>query len=155
MPVAYLPSPASEVWHLGVIPVRAYAVCMAAGVAAALWLTDRRYRRAGGQAGVILYLATVAVPVGLAGARLYSVLTNFGLYFGPGRDWTDVFRVWQGGLGIAGAVAAGAIAAWVYCRRSGRAPGGWPAGVCHLPAGVPLPVIAGLAGGGRDQLRDR
>jgi prolipoprotein diacylglyceryl transferase len=119
MPVAYLPSPASEVWHLGVIPVRAYALCIAAGVAAALWLTDRRYRRAGGQAGVILDLATVAVPVGLVGARLYSVLTNFGLYFGPGRDWTDIFRVWQGGLGIAGAVAAGALAAWAYCRRSG------------------------------------
>ncbi len=119
MPVAYLPSPASSVWHLGAIPVRAYALCMVAGVVAALWLTDRRYLRAGGQAGVILDLATVAVPVGLVGARLYSVLTNFGLYFGPGRDWTDVFRVWDGGLAIAGAVAAGAIAAWVYCRRSG------------------------------------
>lgn len=117
--MAYLPSPASAVWHLGVIPVRAYALCMVTGVVAALWLTNRRYRRAGGQAGVILDLATVAVPVGLVGARLYSVLTNLGLYFGRGRDWTDLFRVWDGGLGIAGAVVAGAIAAWLYCRRSG------------------------------------
>ena len=140
MPVAYIPSPASAVWHLGSIPVRAYALCMVAGVVAALWLTDKRYRGAGGQAGVILDVATVAVPVGLVGARLYSVLTNFGLYFGPGRDWTDVFRVWDGGLGIAGAVVAGAIAAWVYCRRSGLAIG--PIALAAAPALAVAQAIA-------------
>ncbi|MGO8958310.1 MAG: prolipoprotein diacylglyceryl transferase family protein [Streptosporangiaceae bacterium] len=140
MPVAYLPSPASAVWQLGPIPVRAYALCMVAGVVAGLWLTDRRYRGAGGQPGVILDLATVAVPVGLVGARLYSVLTNFGLYFGPGRDWTDVFRVWDGGLGIAGAVVAGGIAAWVYCRRSGREIG--PIAVAAAPALAVAQAIA-------------
>ena len=119
MPVAYLPSPASAVWHLGVIPVRAYALCMVAGVVAGLWLTDRRYRKAGYRPGVILDMATIAVPVGLLGARLYSVLTNVDRYFGAGRDWTDALRVWDGGMGVAGAVAAGALAAWAYCRRTG------------------------------------
>lgn len=140
MPVAYLPSPASAVWHLGTIPLRAYALCMVAGVLAGLWLTDRRYRAAGGRPGVILDMATVAVPVGLVGARLYSVLTNFGLYFGPGRDWTDVFRIWEGGLGIAGAVAAGALAAWAYCRRSGIEIG--PVALAAAPA---LPVAQAIA----------
>ncbi len=119
MPVAYIPSPASAVWHLGTIPVRAYALCMIAGVLAGLWLTDRRYRRAGYPPGVILDVATIAVPVGLIGARIYSVLTNLHRYTGPGRDWTDVLRVWDGGMGVAGAVAAGALAAWIYCRRTG------------------------------------
>jgi prolipoprotein diacylglyceryl transferase len=119
MPVAYLPSPASGVWHLGVIPVRAYALCVLAAVLVGLWLTDRRYRRAGGRPGVILDVATIAVPVGLIGARTYSVLTDFQRYFGPGRDWTDVLRVWDGGMGVAAAVAAGAVAAWAYCRRTG------------------------------------
>ncbi len=64
-------------------------------------------------------MATVAVPVGLLGARIYSVLTNFHRYFGSGRDWTDVLRVWDGGMGVAGAVAAGALAAWAYCHRKG------------------------------------
>ena len=130
----------AAVWHLGAIPVRAYALCMVAGVVAALWLTDRRYRRAGGQPQVILDVATVAVPVGLVGARLYSVLTNFGLYFGPGRDWTDVFRVWDGGLGIAGAVVAGAIAAWAYCRRSGLEIG--PIALAAAPALAVAQAIA-------------
>jgi prolipoprotein diacylglyceryl transferase len=119
MPVAYLPSPPSAAWHLGALPVRAYALCMVAGVAAALWLTDRRYRKAGGKPGTILDLATVAVPAGLIGARIFSVVTDFHRYFGPGRDWTDVLRVWEGGMGIAGAVAAGAVAAWAYCRWTG------------------------------------
>lgn len=132
MPVAYLPSPAVAVWHLGAIPVRAYALCMVAGVVVALWLTDRRYRKATGRRGVILDLATVAVPVGFVGARVYSVLADSGLYFGRGRDWTDVFRVWQGGMGIAGAVAAGALAAWVYCRQTGIEVG--PVALAAAPA---------------------
>lgn len=117
MPAAYLPSPASAVWHLGAIPVRAYALCMVFGVVVGLWLTDRRYRNAGGPPGLVLDLATVAVPVGLVGARIYNVLTNYHQYFGPGRDWTDLLRVWDGGMGVAGAVAADGIAAWLYCRR--------------------------------------
>lgn len=132
MTLAYLPSPASGVWHLGMIPVRAYALCVLAAVAAGLWLTDRRYRRAGGDPGLILDLATVAVPVGLIGARAYSVLTDVGRYFGPGRDWTDVLRVWDGGMGVAAAVAAGTIAAWVYCRRTGVEVG--PVALAAAPA---------------------
>jgi prolipoprotein diacylglyceryl transferase len=140
MPVAYLPSPASAVWHLGAIPVRAYALCMVLGVVAGLWLTDRRYRKAKGRPGVILDVATVAVPVGLLGARLYSVLSNFHLYFGPGRDWTDVLRVWDGGMGVAGAVAAGALAAWWYCRRAGIEIG--PVALAAAPA---LPVAQAIS----------
>jgi prolipoprotein diacylglyceryl transferase len=132
MAVAYLPSPVTGVWHLGMIPVRAYAVCVLAAVVAGLWLTDRRYTRAGGQPGVILELATVAVPVGLIGTRLYSVLTDSGRYFGPGRDWTDLLRVWDGGMGMAAAVAAGAVAAWVYCRRIEVEPG--PVALAAAPA---------------------
>jgi prolipoprotein diacylglyceryl transferase len=129
---AYLPSPASAVWHLGVIPVRAYALCVLAAVLAGLWLTDRRYRRSGGRPGVILDIATVAVPVGLIGARAYSVLTDLHRYFGPGRDWTDVLRVWDGGMGVAAAVAAGAVAAWAYTRRMGVEVG--PVAVAAAPA---------------------
>jgi prolipoprotein diacylglyceryl transferase len=132
MAVAYLPSPATGVWHLAIIPVRAYALCVLAAVVTGLWLTDRRYRRAGGQPGVILDLATVAVPVGLVGARAYSVATDFGRYFGPGRDWTDLLRVWDGDMGVAGAVAAGAVAAWAYCRRTGVAVG--PIALAAAPA---------------------
>jgi prolipoprotein diacylglyceryl transferase len=132
MPAAYLPSPASAVWHWGAIPVRAYALCMVAGVVVGIWLTGRRYRKAGYRPAVILDVATIAVPVGVLGARIYSLLTNSDRYFGPGRDWTDALRVWDGGMGVAGAVAAGALAAWVYCNRTGIEIG--PVALAAVPA---------------------
>jgi prolipoprotein diacylglyceryl transferase len=117
MSVAYLPSPARGAWHLGPVPVRAYALCAIAGVVIALWLTDRRYRRMGGPQGMIWDVATVAVPAGLIGARAYTVATSFGSYFGRGSDWVSVFRIWDGGLGLAGLFAAAALGAWAWCRR--------------------------------------
>jgi prolipoprotein diacylglyceryl transferase len=121
MPVAYLPSPARGLWHLGPVPVRAYALCIVLGVVVALWITDRRYRAMGGPPRMILDVATVAVPAGLIGARLYSVLTSLRLYFGPGGDWVSVFRIWDGGLGMTGLAGASAAGAWAYCRRRGYA----------------------------------
>jgi prolipoprotein diacylglyceryl transferase len=118
MPTAFLPSPASAAWQLGPVTVGAFMLCTVAGVVAGLWLTDYRYRNAGGLHGTVLNVATVAVPVGLVGARLYSVVTNYHLYVGDHRDWVNALRIWDGGLGVAGAVAAGALAAWWYCRRN-------------------------------------
>lgn len=140
MPAAFLPSPASSVWHLGPLPVRAFALCMVAGVLAGLWLTDRRYRKAGGHEDVILKVATVAVPVGIVGARIYSVVTSYRLYLGSGHDWVDVLRFWNGGLGVAGAVAAGALATWLYCRQRGIELG--PLALAAAPA---LPVAQAIA----------
>jgi prolipoprotein diacylglyceryl transferase len=118
MSVAYLPSPGRGIWHLGPVPVRGYALCAILGVLVALWLTDRRYRRMGGPRGMILDVATYAVPAAIIGARVYGVLTDYPQYFGAGRDWVSVFRIWDGGMGTAGMVAAGTLGAWLYCRVS-------------------------------------
>ncbi len=64
-------------------------------------------------------IAVWAVPFGLVGGRLYHVITDYELYFSEGRDWVDAFKVWQGGLGIWGAIALGAVGAWIGCRRRG------------------------------------
>jgi prolipoprotein diacylglyceryl transferase len=109
------------VWHLGPIPIRAYAICIVLGVLIALLVADRRYRRIGGRPGLILDVATLAVPFGLIGARAYSVITNYQLYVGHRHDWTDILRIWDGGIGIPGAIAAGALGAWIACRRAGVA----------------------------------
>lgn len=129
MPVAYLPSPSRGAWHLGPIPVRSYALCIVLGVIVAVWVANRRYLRAGGRDGVIIDVATWAVPLGLIGARAYSVLTDHELYFGGHRDWVSTFKVWDGGIGIPGAIACGLAGAWIACRR----------------AGVPLAPVAGAA----------
>lgn len=119
MPSAFIPSPGRGLWHIGPIPVRGYALCVLLGIVVCLWVADRRYLRIGGRPGFVLDLAAWAVPFGLVGGRLYSVLVSYQLYFGHGRDWANMFRFWDGAFGLPGGVAAGALGAWIACRRSG------------------------------------
>lgn len=114
-----IPSPSQGVWYLGPVPIRAYALCILAGIVVAVFITDRRWRARGGGPGVVLDIAGWAVPFGIVGGRLYHVLTDPELYFLPGRDPWDAFKIWQGGLGIWGAVALGALGAWIGARRAG------------------------------------
>lgn len=116
---ASIPSPSQGVWHLGPFPVRAYALCIIAGVFAAVWLGDRRWVARGGTKGQIGDIAIWAVPAGLIGARLYHVATDHALYFGPGKNAVEALMIWKGGLGIWGAIAGGLVGAWLYCRRHG------------------------------------
>ncbi len=118
--LAYFPSPAQGVWHLGPIPIRAYALCIIAGIVAALMIGDRRWAARGGERGVIYDIALWAVPFGLIGGRVYHVMTDWRTYFGPGGAGpAAALRIWEGGLGIWGAVALGAVGAWIACRRRG------------------------------------
>ena len=116
VPLAYLPGPASGVWHIGPATVHGYALCVVLGALALLWLAERRYRAVGGRRWVIVDLATVVVPAGLIGARIYRIAVDSQRYFGPGRDWVGIFRIWDGGLGLPGAAIAGVVAAWLWCR---------------------------------------
>ena len=117
--VDFIPSPSQGVWHLGPIPIRAYALCIILGVVVAIWLGERRWVARGGRAGQVGDIAIWAVPFGLVGGRLYHVITDNNLYFGPGKQPIEALYVWRGGLGIWGAVALGALGAYIGCRRSG------------------------------------
>jgi prolipoprotein diacylglyceryl transferase len=117
--VASIPSPDQGVWYLGAVPIRAYALCIIAGVVVAIWLGERRWVARGGKPGQVGDIAIWAVPFGLVGGRLYHVITDYQLYFGEGRNPISALYVWQGGLGIWGAIALGALGAYIGCRRIG------------------------------------
>ncbi|MFF9282144.1 prolipoprotein diacylglyceryl transferase [Streptomyces griseosporeus] len=119
MELAYIPSPSRGVLYLGPIPLRGYAFCIIIGVFVAVWLGNKRWIARGGRAGTVADIAVWAVPFGLVGGRLYHVITDYELYFSEGRDWVDAFKIWEGGLGIWGAIALGALGAWIGCRRRG------------------------------------
>jgi len=119
MYLAYIPSPSRGVLHLGPIPLRGYAFCIIIGVFVAVWLGNKRWIARGGRTGTVADIAVWAVPFGLVGGRLYHVITDYELYFSAGRDWVDAFKIWEGGLGIWGAIALGAVGAWIGCRRRG------------------------------------
>jgi prolipoprotein diacylglyceryl transferase len=108
------------VWYLGPVPLRAYALLILVGIFVAIWITDKRWVARGGTSGQIGDIALWAVPAGIIGARVYHVLTDWSTYFGEGgRGFVAALKVWEGGLGIWGAVAGGALGAWYACRRHG------------------------------------
>ncbi|NVI88391.1 prolipoprotein diacylglyceryl transferase [Actinomadura sp. BRA 177] len=117
--LAYIPSPSQGVWHLGPVPIRAYAIMIILGIVAAVWLGERRWAAKGGAPGVIVDVAVWAVPFGLVGGRLYHVVTDYQRYFGENGEPLRALEIWKGGLGIWGAIALGALGAYIGCRRRG------------------------------------
>lgn len=116
---ASIPSPPASQVEIGPFPLRGYALAIILGVVVAVVVGDRRWQARGGRKGFVLDVATIAVPAGIVGARLYHVVTTPRPYFGPGGDPVDALKVWEGGLGIWGGVAGGALAAWLVVRREG------------------------------------
>jgi len=117
--LASIPSPSIGVWHVGPLPIRAYALCIVTGIVVAAIITDRRVRRRGYPPGAVVDVTVWAVPAGIIGARLYHLATDPELYFTAGHNPWAAFAIWNGGLGIWGAVAGGAVGAWIGCRKTG------------------------------------
>lgn len=117
--LAYIPSPPQGVWELGPFPLRAYAFFIIVGIIVAIFWGERRWLARGGEPGTVLDIAIWAVPFGLIGGRIYHVATDWPKYFGEGQSPIDALKIWQGGLGIWGAVFFGAIGAWLGCRQRG------------------------------------
>ena len=79
----------------------------------------RRWAARGGRVDDVLDISLWAVPFGIVGGRLYHVITDPELYFAAGKQPIKALYIWDGGLGIWGAVAMGALGAWIGCRRRG------------------------------------
>ena len=112
-----IPSPSRAVWEIGGFPLRAYALCIIVGILVGTMIARRRWRARGGTTDSLEAVVVVAVPLGILGARLYHVATDYHLYFGPGRNPVDALKIWQGGLGVWGAIALGALGGWLVGRR--------------------------------------
>ncbi len=112
-----IPSPPAGGFFIGPIEIRIYALCVLAGIFAGAWWARRRFVGRGGDADQFDSIVLVTVIVGIVGARLYHVITDYQLYFAPGRNPWQAFNIRNGGLGIWGGVMLGGVAAWVMCRR--------------------------------------
>jgi len=114
-----IPSPPASwsVIHLGPLNVHAYSLWILAGIFFAIWLTRKRWVERGGVAEVIGDVGVWAIPFGIIGGRLYHVITTPAPYFGKHGHPLDAFKIWEGGLGIWGAIALGLLGAYIGCRR--------------------------------------
>jgi len=115
--IASFPSPSSGVIDLGPLPLRGYAFCIILGIVAAVVIAEQRLQARGAPEGAAVEIATWGVPFGLVGARLYHVITTPDPYFGSGGHPVDAFKIWNGGLGIWGAIAGGFLGGIIAVRR--------------------------------------
>ena len=114
--LADIPAPALRELEFGPLNVRLYALTMLAGIAAAMWLTVRRWVAQGGDPDVVYEVTLWAVAAGLIGGRAYHVLTSWDQVT---KEWWGPLAIWEGGLGIWGAIALGALVGGYVAKRRG------------------------------------
>ena len=116
--LASISSPSRNVIEIGPLDIRIYGLMIALGVIVAVWFISWRMRQRGFNSEIAVSLAWIVVPAGLIGARLYHVITDWRSFSEEDR-WGDVVKIWEGGLGIPGAIIAGVLAAAVVCKMQG------------------------------------
>jgi len=116
-----LPSPPSPVvFEAGPLALRYYGLCIALGIATATWLAGRELARKGYDSALALDSLFLVIPLGFVGARVYHVITDYGLY--AEDPIPGIFEVWNGGLGIYGAVAGGFLGVLLFSWYRGISP---------------------------------
>ena len=98
-----------------------YALCIIVGAGLAIWLGNKRFVANFPQAkNVVGDVAIYAIPAGVIGGRLYHVLTTPEKYFDSSASLLEIVKIWNGGLGIWGAISLGTLAAFISYRRMSR-----------------------------------
>ena len=119
--LAYIPSPSSGNLHIaGSFNLHWYGVMLLLGIAACIWLTGRRWVGWGGDWDLIFRMSLWGVIGGIIGARAYHDLTSWNQDPSIHAHWWGFAAVWDGGLGIWGAIPVGCLAGALVVRRSGN-----------------------------------
>jgi len=119
-----IPTPTNSAIGIGPLTVHYYALCIIVGVAVAIWLGNKRYRTFANESeqsiGVVADVAIYAIPAGIIGGRIYHVITSPAQYFGENGKPIDALKIYEGGLGIWGAISLGALVAWFGYRKRAK-----------------------------------
>ncbi len=132
---SYIPSPSSSGFSIGPLYFHAYGICYVFAVAAAIYISRRRWAKRGGDPDIVYGVAWWGFPAGLIGGRIYFDITT------PSQmpsQWYGPFAIWDGGLGIWGGIALGvAVGVW-YLHRHLR----WPDVYRFINAATPGLLVA-------------
>jgi phosphatidylglycerol:prolipoprotein diacylglycerol transferase len=108
--------------RLGPLSIHWYGIIIASAILFAAWLGTAEARRKGEDPETGWSMLLWVIVGGVIGARIYHVIHMWGFY----STHPDlIVQVWNGGLGIPGAVAGGAFAVWLYTRVRGLPTGRW------------------------------
>ncbi len=93
-----------------------YALFIICGAVVAYFISDDKIAKEGYPHGIFEDLLYTAFPAGIIGARIWYVIAEWNTKF-AGRDFVEVFKIWDGGLAIHGGVILGAIVGVLYLRK--------------------------------------
>lgn len=132
------------VFKLGPVVVHWYGLLVVIGTLAGGYVAAREAKRRDEDPEHVWNGLIWCIVLGLVGARLYHVFSSpsdgsggFSFYM---EDPIAILQVWDGGLGIYGAVAGGVIGVLIYARRNGLSAWRW------LDIGAPGLVLAQAIG---------
>jgi len=119
--LASIPSPSSGSFQIAShFTIHMYGVMLLLGIAACIWLTGRRWVRWGGDWDLVFQMSLWGVVGGIVGARAYHDISSWNQDPTIHQHWYGFAAVWDGGLGIWGAIPVGCLAGALVVRRSGN-----------------------------------
>ena len=90
-----------------------YSLIITTGIILCFIYVTYYAKRIGISSDNVIDIGLLTVVMGIIGARMYYVLTSWSHY--RGNFW-DVFKIWEGGLGIYGGLIAGGLGVFIMCR---------------------------------------
>ena len=90
-----------------------YGMIIGIGMLSGILIARSQAKRTGQNPDFYLDFAIMAIPLGVIGARLYSVIFEWENYT---NDFWSIFNLRQGGLAIYGGVIAALITVFVFCK---------------------------------------
>jgi prolipoprotein diacylglyceryl transferase len=121
----FIPAPPGTAVHLFIFTIHFYALSILLGIVAAIVVVRKRYVARGFPEEDIYELAAILIPTGIVGGRIYHVITSPERYFGKNGNPAAALKIWEGGMGIWGAVFFGACAAYIFFARRNRKADFW------------------------------
>ncbi|MEF3312756.1 prolipoprotein diacylglyceryl transferase [Paenibacillus sp. GYB004] len=112
--MAYLLDPIA--FSLGPITVRWYGIILGSAALIGLWLAVMEGKRFRIPPDFFMDLLLIGVPSAIIGARIYYVAFKWDAYK---NDLLEIFKIWNGGIAIYGALIGAIIAGYIYMRRKG------------------------------------
>lgn len=109
--------------HIGFLYFRFYGMLIMFGAVLAAWLAQRMLRKMGQDPEMVWDGFFWVIIFGIIGARIYHVLTP-SKYSGITTEYylqhpLQILQMWDGGLGMPGALLGGVIGMYIYTRRRG------------------------------------
>ena len=96
------------------LEIRWYSVLILLGVVISYFLINGESNRFKFKKEFVFNLMFWTIIFGILGARLYYVIFNFSYY---SHHFTEIFKIWNGGLAIHGAMIAVLLTIIIYCHK--------------------------------------